>query len=458
MTEYLSKLRLKKVHLLFMTADLILIISACYLAFLLRFDGDIPARNIINLKAFILISALTAIPVFYLSGLYKISWSYVTITDLPVILRSVFLSMAVSGTIFYMFRLEPWLTAFPRSVIITYGMLLFLFVGSLRFLKRFYWQLIRGRAQPELESKPILSPEIFENNHKSVLVTGGAGYIGSVLVRRLLNAGYKVKVVDKLLFGEESIRDLKSNPNFNLIKEDILQPDKLKGFLIDVRAVIHLAAIVGEAACTADKDRAIQTNYLGTLYLARLCKAYGINRFIYTSTCSTYGQSEGKEPVREDSHLYPVDFYGETKIYAEKELMKLMDEKFTPTILRLSTVYGLSPRMRFDLVINTLTKKALKDGEIIIFGGNQWRPFVHVSDAARAILLALETPISKGGNQIFNVGDNRENYTISQIGQLVKECIPKIKIKTIDTTNDRRSYRVSFDKIEKVLNDVVLVS
>jgi nucleoside-diphosphate-sugar epimerase len=155
--------------------------------------------------------------------------------------------------------------------------------------------------------------------------------------------------------------------------------------------------------------------------------------------------------LREENFERPVDFYGETKIYAEKEVIKLIGQDFTPTILRFSTVYGLSPRMRFDLVVNTFVKNAMKNKEIVIFKGNQWRPLINVDDLARAIKICLEAPLAKVGNQIFNVGDNKENYSITGVGDIVKECLPEIKITNIEKTADNRSYKVCFDKIEKVL-------
>jgi nucleoside-diphosphate-sugar epimerase len=221
--------------------------------------------------------------------------------------------------------------------------------------------------------------------------------------------------------------------------------------MADVDAVVCMAAIVGEAACASRKDLALRTNYFGPIYQARVAKAYGIKRFIYFSTCSTYGKSEGEEIVNETSALRPVDFYGETKIYAEREIVKLIDENFAPTILRLSTVYGMSPRMRFDLVVNTLTKKAMTEGEIMIFGGGQWRPLIHTQDVALAVRAVLDSSLSTVGGQIFNVGGNEENYLVSQLGDFVKQAIPEVKVNTIDTMTDRRSYRVDFQKIKSVL-------
>lgn len=293
--------------------------------------------------------------------------------------------------------------------------------------------------------------KIVNKNKKTILITGGAGYIGSTLVRKLLGLGYKVTVLDKLLFGESPIKDLESNPDFEFINGDIFDKDLLTRALIDAYAVVNLAAIVGESACACQKDVAMHTNYLGAVYIARTCKTLGIKRFIQASTCSIYGQIKENTVAKEDSKLFPVDFYGETKIYAERGLMRLANKNFMPTILRFSTTYGLSPRMRFDLVVNNFVRKALKEREITIFGGKQWRPLLHVSDTVEAICLVLKTPFNKVANQIFNVGANSENYRISDLGVLIKEIMPDVKIKTISNTYDKRSYKVDFNKIEKKL-------
>lgn len=441
---------------IFFLLDVVLIIFACFLAFVLRFDAQIPSVRFSNFFTFTVLAVLTTPIIFYFFNLYKKPWSYLSLTDFPTIAKGVGVSTLFLATILYLFRNYPSFSGFPRSIIFLYGMLLFFLVGALRFSKRIYWQLIRGRIgvlKPKDEFVlPLTSKTLKETKPKNILITGGAGYIGSVLSRQLLKQDYNVKIIDKLLFGKESIEDLQTHPNFQLIKGDILDTEIVKKSLFNVDAVVHLAAIVGEPACLSRKDIALQTNYLGTVYLARLCKAFGIRRFIHASTCSTYGQQDNNKGVPESAHLFPVDFYGETKIYAERELIKLMDENFSPTILRLSTVYGLSPRMRFDLVVNTLTKKAIKDKEVFIFGGNQWRPLIHVDDVIRAILLVLRYPSSKVGNQIFNVGANSENYLISRVGELVKESIPELRIKTISGIEDKRSYRVDFAKIEKTLN------
>ena len=447
---------LKKISTpIFFLSDIVLIILASWLSFLLRFDGLIPLERMQNFYAFVILALLLTMLVFALQKLYRISWKYVSITDLPDIFVAVVISVVAIGFALFSLRDLVYFQGFPRSIVFLYAILLFLFISFLRFSKRIYWQLFRTELLPFRDSNPSLpltQKTLKEKEVRNVLITGGAGYIGSVLSRQLLELGYKVKVLDKLFFGEDSIKDLENNSNFKFIKGDIFNKEILVRELSDSDAVINLAAIVGEAACLCQKDVALRTNYLGAVYVARLCKVLGIRRFIQASTCSTYGQSEENLIVREDSNLFPVDFYGETKIYAERDLARLIDDNFNPTILRFSTVYGLSPRMRFDLVVNTLTKKAVKEGEITIFGGDQWRPLVHVSDAARAISLVLKAPLEKVGNQIFNVGNNDENYIISDISQLVKECVPEVKVNKIENVGDRRNYRVDFTKISKALN------
>ena len=452
----MGKVIKNKSGLIFFVLDIGLIILSCFLAFALRFDGQIPQARLDNLFVFTFLAVIATPAVFYLFDLYKVSWSYLSLTDLPIIIKGVGVATLFLGTLLYISRNHPLLVEFPRSIIFLYGILLFFLVSGLRFFKRIYWQLIRaksGAPRPkEDQVLPISSKTLNDNKPKNILITGGAGYIGSVLIRKLLEKGYNVKVVDKLLFGNNSIKDLFNNLNFKFIQADILDSDFMSKSLFNIDAVVNLAAIVGEAACLSRKDLALKTNYLGSVYLVRLCKSFGIKRFIQASTCSAYGQQDNNNVVPEPSRLFPVDFYGETKIYAEREIIKLMDDNFNPTILRFSTVYGLSPRMRFDLVVNTLTKKAIKDKEIFIFGGEQWRPLVHVDDVVNSIILALEAPLSKIGNQIFNVGSNTENYLISQVGEMVKEYIPDVEIKTLQGIEDKRSYKVDFTKIEKVLN------
>jgi len=285
-----------------------------------------------------------------------------------------------------------------------------------------------------------------------VLVVGGAGYLGSILCRKLLKKGYLVRVLDNLTYGDHGIKELYENPNFEFIKGDMRDIQTVVDSVKDVDAVIHLAAIVGDPASALDPEETIEINYFGTRMLAEICKYSQINRFVFASTCSVYGASPTPDTkIKEESQLNPVSLYAEMKLKSEQGILELADGNFSPTILRMSTLYGLSPRMRFDLVVNTLTIKALMEKEFTIFGGRQWRPNLHVSDAADAYIKCLESPIESIDGEIFNVGSNEENYKIIQIGKTIKDDLPETEMKIDETKIDERNYNVSFDKIEKQL-------
>ncbi len=287
------------------------------------------------------------------------------------------------------------------------------------------------------------------NGDKRVLIVGGAGYLGSVLSRMLLEAGYQVCVLDSLIFGDLSVRELAKNPNFELIKGDVRDIQVIHKSLQGVDAVIHLAAIVGDPASQKYPQDTIGVNYLATMTLALACKYYQINKFLFASTCSVYGV--GSNLLDENAPLHPVSLYARTKIESEKGILSLTDENFKPIIMRMSTLYGLSPRMRFDLVVNTFAKMITTEKKISIFGGNQWRPLLHVKDAARAYLQALEQPVTKYENLIFNIGSDNQNYTIKQLGEMVKQTFPDTKVEILKENGtavaDKRNYRVSFKKI-----------
>jgi len=287
---------------------------------------------------------------------------------------------------------------------------------------------------------------------KRVLLTGGAGYLGSVLSRKLLSKGYKVRVLDNLTYGDEGIKELYKNKDFEFIKGDVRNISEVIEALKGVDAVIHLAAIVGDSASQLDPKKTIEINYLSTKAVAEAAKFNQINKFLFASTCSVYGTSRTPDDrLGEGSPLNPVSLYAETKLKSEEGILSLVDENFAPTIFRFATLYGVSPRMRFDLVINILTARALLEGKFSIFGGSQWRPFLEVSDAARACLLWLESPIEKTGGEIFNVGVNEQNCQILEIGKMVKKVIPEAKMEISKEKEDLRDYNVSFDKIIKTL-------
>ncbi len=289
-------------------------------------------------------------------------------------------------------------------------------------------------------------------NSKSILVIGGAGYLGCVLTQKLLKLGYKVRILDNLMYGSSHLAPILSHPNCKLLEGDIRNISTLVLALSDIDAVINLAAIVGDPACKNDPESAIETNYLANKAVAEACKYFQVNRFIYASTCSVYGQMEGNDELNENSALNPVSLYAKSKIQSEEGILDLMDENFSPTILRMGTLYGYSPRMRFDLVANAMTKTAISEGKIHVHaGGKQWRPMLSVEDAAEAYIKCLEAPLGKIRGEIFNVGSEGQNYQILDIARIIKKNIPKAQLIVDEESSDPRNYSVSFSKIQKVL-------
>ncbi|MBT4446769.1 NAD-dependent epimerase/dehydratase family protein [archaeon] len=290
---------------------------------------------------------------------------------------------------------------------------------------------------------------------KHTLITGGAGYIGTHLARILLEKGNKVTILDKFVFGTNSVKNLKNNLKNNnslrIIEGDVSNVADIMKAIDGVDSVVHLAEIVGDPACSVDPKTTQQVNFLSTSVLAQVCKYLHIPRFVYASSCSVYGASEGKSLLNERSKLNPVSLYARMKIESEKVLRNMMDDVFSPTILRFATVFGLSDRMRFDLVVNILSAKAATDGKITVFGGDQWRPLVHVEDVALAIVKTLESPLEKVRGEVFNVGSKENNHTINDIGVMVKDAFPEAELVIQEKDVDKRNYCVDFHKIESAL-------
>ena len=291
-----------------------------------------------------------------------------------------------------------------------------------------------------------------EHRLQKVLVIGGGGYIGSVLVRKLLKKGYKVTILDKFIYGKESVADLKGNPNVRIIEGDTRHIEDVSNAISDADSVVHLAELVGDPAAALNPQLTQQVNYLATRIIAGVCKYYQINRLVYASSCSVYGASKNNQLLDESSTPNPISLYAKMKVASEDALKELQDQNFQPTILRFATLFGVSNRPRFDLVINTLTAKAVKEKKITIFGGNQWRPNVHVADVASSIIAILEAPISVVGGQVFNVGSESNNYTINKIGEMIKSAVPEAEIINDECKQDMRDYKVSFSKLNKVIN------
>ena len=279
-------------------------------------------------------------------------------------------------------------------------------------------------------------------------MTGGAGYIGSVLLRELLSQGYEVVCLDRLFFGVEPIRELLKHRNFRLVRDDIrwFDPSILKG--IDV--VIDLAALSNDPAGELDPAKTYDINYIGRMRVARLSKEYGVKRYIFASTCSVYGFQ--KDIVDEESELNPLTTYARSAALAERDLKHLADQDFVVTILRFATAYGLSYRMRFDLVVNAMTLSLYKRGKIMVSGdGTQMRPLCHVRDIARAILSVIEADADIVNGQIFNVGSNDQNYRIIDLAHKIGKAVGRPYEIEFYGDPDRRSYMVDFTKIRKIL-------
>lgn len=290
-----------------------------------------------------------------------------------------------------------------------------------------------------------------------VLVTGGAGYIGNFVVEELLENGHEVRVLDTFLFGDEALEPFAENNSLDVHEGDIRHLKDLSYALEGRDAVIHLAGIVGDPACSVNEQATQSANVEATKALVEVCKYHDIRRLIFASTCSVYGAST-LDRLNEGSHLNPQSLYAESKIESEEIILRESRDEYadaknlTPTILRLGTIFGLSRRMRFDLAVNLLTAKATLENEIPVYGGEQYRPFVHVHDAADAFVSVLEAPVEKVDSEVFNVGDNNLNYPIKELGRTIEDLIPDAEVRFVEHKEDERTYSVDFDKINHIVD------
>ncbi len=284
-----------------------------------------------------------------------------------------------------------------------------------------------------------------------VIVFGGAGYLGGALAPRLLAEGHEVTVFDNLSFGREAVDPLMKEDRYRLVAGDMRDIGAVAEAVQGQDAVILLASLVGEPACNRDPAETVAINYLASLNLMKAAAYYGVKRFIFTSTDSCYGAQENVF-LTEESPMIPISLYAELKVRVEREFLGLpRPEGFHPTILRLATLYGLAPRMRFDLIINLLTRESVVGAGAKIFSGEQWRPLVHVRDAARAFALALAAPAAEVSGQVFNVGSNGQNVQFKDLRRIILDVLPEAKIETVPQPPDLRDYHVCFDKISTVL-------
>lgn len=292
-----------------------------------------------------------------------------------------------------------------------------------------------------------------------ILVTGGAGYIGSVLVRLLLETGHKVKCLDRLFFGKKSLEEVMSNPNLEIIKDDIrwFDPNILK----NVDVVMDLAALSNDPTGELDPSKTFDINYLGRTRVARLSKEYKVKRYILTSSCSVYGFNENKvndnnnnNLLDETSDINPLTSYAKANAKAEEDVLLLSNSNFTVTALRFPTAYGYSTRMRFDLAINAMVLALFKGSKIpVMRDGTQWRPFIHIKDAAMAYKLVMDQMPDKINGQIFNVGFDEQNYQILPLSELIGKSLNAHYEIDWYGSADSRSYKVTFKKFQETVSN-----
>ena len=369
----------------------------------------------------------------YANGIYSKAMRNLTLQGrIRRLARAIMLAVLVSLACNYLvFRNH----IVARSVTLAFSVFVLLAFSASRWLR----EILRSRYEiVERHSGVRVSRDA------PILVVGGAGYIGSMLCRRLLAAGERVRVLDSLVYGDYAIAELKSNPRFELVVGDCRHIQSVVGAIRDVKSVVDLAAIVGDPACEQDRQSALEINYAATRMLIEICKGHGVERFVFASSCSVYGASD--QFMDEESPIVPISLYGQTKVDSEAALLEARSANFHPVILRLATVFGNGYRPRFDLLVNLLAARAVRDGVITIYNEQQWRPFIHVWDVARGFSSALEAPLAKVSGEVFNLGDSRLNYMLSDVGQEISRAFPQTKVQYI-ANEDRRSYRVNFQKI-----------
>jgi nucleoside-diphosphate-sugar epimerase len=292
-----------------------------------------------------------------------------------------------------------------------------------------------------------------QEDGRHVLVVGGAGYVGNVLVRQLRARDYRVRVLDSLLYEHgEAIAPVFDDPGFSFMRGDLRDAEQRDRALDGITDVVHLASLVGDPISRKYPELARDVGERGSFELFDSLAGRGINRFVFTSTCSNYGLRDSDEPATEDSELAPLSIYAETKVAFERYVLAKGDWDLTPALLRISTAYGLSPRMRFDLTISEFTRTLALGEELLVYDADTWRPYCHVADISRAVITVLEAPADDVRGEVFNVGHSDENYTKRMVVEAVQEHLDGAgKVRYGEGGFDARNYRVSFEKIRERL-------
>jgi len=418
--------------------------SSIWLAFLFAWlvleENDLATlvtKEATRILPLIALSSILACIAYTGAGLYNFTHRHGLLTKLRLIsLVNLFL-FTIAGAIL-------WHAG--RSAILTFDQLFTMAAGSttLLLLARCASLLLRSDDRYGGSNRPSEHPD-----DNKVLVIGGAGYIGSALVEQLLDLGLEVLVLDAMHFGEETLSRVAGHPKLTLIHEDFRHIETLTRAMSGVGSVIHLGGLVGDPACAVDSDLTVDVNVTATKVIGEIAKAQEVRRFIFASSCSVYGACD--EIVDEQSHFNPQSLYARSKVASEAVLGALNSRHFAVTCLRFATIYGSSGRTRFDLVVNLLCAKAVRDRKITVYGADQWRPFVHVEDVARAITLTLRAPLALVAGEAFNIGSDAQNYTLGQIAELIQRQAPDAEITSDDNFVDRRNYRVSFAKVRSRL-------
>jgi nucleoside-diphosphate-sugar epimerase len=284
-------------------------------------------------------------------------------------------------------------------------------------------------------------------------VTGGAGYVGAPLVAELLTTGRDVRVLDSLLHGQEAIAQDLRDRGADVIVGDVRDAAARERALSGADAVVHLAAIVGDPACAKDPEVSREVNVEGSRALVEDAKRLGVEQLVFASTCSNYGRmADPTVPITEDGELAPVSLYAEQKVGIEKALLGAETNGMAKTCLRFATVYGLAPRMRFDLTVNEFTLWLWSDRQLEVFGEQFWRPYIHVRDAGRAVRTVLDAPREQVAGQVFNAGRSGENYRKLDLVEEIQSQLPgRGDVSYVRRDEDPRDYKVSFDKIRETL-------
>jgi nucleoside-diphosphate-sugar epimerase len=293
----------------------------------------------------------------------------------------------------------------------------------------------------------------------TTLITGGSGYIGSLLARELLDAGRDVRVLDSLLHGQEDIAAEQEQAGVEVIRADIRDADARRRALAGAQAVVHLAAIVGDPACARDPQASEEVNVQATRDLVADASQAGVERLVFASTCSNYGRmTDPTVPITEDGELSPVSLYAEQKVGMEKLILGGGANGVKPTCLRFATVYGVGRRMRFDLTVNEFTRELWANRELEVFGEQFWRPYIHVRDAGRAVRTVLEAPAEQVSGQVFNAGRSGENYRKLDLVEEIRKQTDRGSVSYVHRDEDPRDYKVSFDRIRSELGFETLMT